>query len=88
MSINHNFFSAPTLPRIYSALCDSQRRVEESIYDVKEMILLRLGPDPGSGWEEEWTSEVQGLLEMDAGWGWRGFWECVCKNVTVSLSCC
>lgn len=52
------------------------------------MILLRLGPHPTSGWEEEWTTEVQGLLEMDAGWGWRGFWECVYKNITVSLSCC
>jgi len=44
------------------------------------MIIHRLGPD---GWKEEWFEEVQGLLERDAGWGWKGFWECVKKNLEV-----
>jgi hypothetical protein len=35
-------------------------------------------------WEFEWMDEVQKLLEMDAGWGWRGFWECVKDNINVS----
>jgi len=47
------------------------------------MIISRLGPDE---WKREWIEEVQGLLERDAGWGWRGFWECVGKNLDVSLS--
>lgn len=37
-------------------------------------------------WEREWTDEVQKVLEMDAGWGWKGFWECVEENVKVSVS--
>jgi hypothetical protein len=84
ISINHNFFSAPTLPRIFLALIISQNRVEESIQDVKEMIIERLGLN--GGWEEEWVEEVQGLLERDAGWGWRGFWDCVQRNLAVCTS--
>ncbi|WVW85244.1 hypothetical protein I302_107282 [Kwoniella bestiolae CBS 10118] len=80
ISINHNFFSSPTLPRIYDTLCRSQARVEESILDVKEMIIQRLG-STGDAWEKEWVEEVQSLLERDAGWNWRGFWETVAKNV-------
>lgn len=39
----------------------------------------------GEGWKEEWIGEVQKLLEMDAGWGWVGFWDCVRKNLEVCL---
>jgi hypothetical protein len=53
--------------------------VENSIQDVKEMIISRLGDN----WKREWVEEVQGLLERDAGWGWRGFWECVERNIDV-----
>ncbi|WVF67688.1 hypothetical protein IAT40_002447 [Kwoniella sp. CBS 6097] len=80
ISINHNFFSSPTLPRIYDTLVQSQKRVEESIADVKDMIIERLGSE-GHEWEGEWVEEVQGLLERDAGWGWRGFWETIAKNI-------
>jgi len=31
----------------------------------------------------EWCEEVQGLLERDAGWGWKGFWEMVRDNLKV-----
>ncbi|WVQ72679.1 hypothetical protein IAR50_002239 [Cryptococcus sp. DSM 104548] len=85
ISINHNFFSFPTIPRIYAALCVSQTRVEESILDVKEMIIDRLGQSDGS-WEKEWFEEVQNLLEMDAGWNWKGFWATVKKNLELSSS--
>ncbi|WVQ95261.1 hypothetical protein IAU59_002356 [Kwoniella sp. CBS 9459] len=80
ISINHNFFASPTLPRIYDTLVQSQDRVEESIADVKDMIIERLGSE-GDEWEKEWVEEVQGLLERDAGWGWRGFWETIEKNL-------
>ncbi|KAK4690040.1 hypothetical protein P7C73_g43, partial [Tremellales sp. Uapishka_1] len=79
ISINHNFFSSPALPRVFESLREAQKRVEESIYDVKEMIIERLGS--AGPWEKEWVAEVQALLEMDAGWGWRGFWECVLHNM-------
>ncbi|WVQ79765.1 hypothetical protein IAT38_001865 [Cryptococcus sp. DSM 104549] len=79
ISINQNFFSSPSLPPIYSTLCTAQLRVEESIADVREMIIDRLGKE--GAWEEEWVREVQGLLEMDAGWGWGGFWGTVRKNL-------
>jgi len=45
------------------------------------MIISRLGDQ----WKREWIEEVQGLLERDAGWGWRGFWECVKRNLDVRL---
>jgi hypothetical protein len=74
---------------VYEALEIAQKAVEESIADVKQMIQFRLGTDPGiesdvPDWEVEWVHEVQTLLEMDAGWGWKGFWECVRYNVIVS----
>lgn len=47
------------------------------------MIQSRLGD--GEGWKEEWVGEVQKLLEMDAGWGWVGFWDCVRENLEVCL---
>ncbi|WRT68737.1 uncharacterized protein IL334_005717 [Kwoniella shivajii] len=80
ISINHNFFASPTLPLIYETLCTSQLRVEEAISDVKEMIIERVGSE-GDLWEKEWVEEVQGLLERDAGWGWKGFWQTVKNNV-------
>ncbi|OCF35815.1 hypothetical protein I316_02308 [Kwoniella heveanensis BCC8398] len=80
ISINHNFFASPTLPRIYHTLAQSQQRVEEAIADVKEMIIERLGSE-SDAWEREWVDEVQGLLERDAGWGWGGFWETIERNV-------
>ena len=86
ISINHNFFSSTTLPHIYRALDEAQKRVEDSIADVKDMIVSRLGTDSPANanvkdWEREWVGEVQGLLERDAGWGWRGFWETVRRNI-------
>lgn len=45
------------------------------------MIISRLGDQ----WKREWVDEVQGLLDRDAGWGWKGFWECVRKNLDVRL---
>lgn len=38
-------------------------------------------------WQLEWAEEVQSLLERDAGWGWKGFWETVSRNVKVSSIC-
>jgi hypothetical protein len=75
--------------------------VEESIDDVRLMILERLGvkPEPGRGdpqasalngqvaeWEEEWMEEVQKLLEMDAGWNWLVFFKTIRNNMIVSLT--
>lgn len=62
----------------------AQHRVEESIADILPMIKQRLGE--GGPWREEWVEEVQALLERDAGWGWRGFWKTVRRNVKVSGS--
>nr|ODN86252.1 hypothetical protein L203_04370 [Cryptococcus depauperatus CBS 7841] len=78
-SINHNFFSSPTLPRIYQNLLERQAEIEESISDVREMIIERLGVQ--GQWEEEWIEEVQKLLKMDAGWDWRDFWSTILSNM-------
>ena len=66
--------------------------MEESLADVKEMVIHRLGAgeqdaskDEMQEWEVEWTEEVQKVLEMDAGWGWKGFWECVELNIKVCV---
>lgn len=72
--------------------------MEESLADAREMIVERLGESGQGGpgdqearvevpdWEQEWTQEVQKVLELDAGWGWQGFWDCVERNLRVSLS--
>jgi hypothetical protein len=96
ISINHNHLNAATLSRVYDALADAQDKVEQSLSDVKEMIIERLGSITADAdaaadatsipaWEEEWTEEVQKVLEMDAGWAWKQFWECVERNLKVSL---
>ncbi|BEI89300.1 uncharacterized protein CcaverHIS019_0206620 [Cutaneotrichosporon cavernicola] len=81
ISINHNFFSSPTLPRVYASLRASHDRCAASIADVLPDIKARLGntmlPDGTRAWEAEWAEEVDGLLARDAGWGWEGFWMCV-----------
>lgn len=56
--------------------------MEDSIADVKDMIIERLGAKDDQ-WEKEWLQEVQNLLQMDAGWDWRGFWETIMKNLKV-----
>lgn len=60
--------------------------MEDSIADVKDMIIARLGAKDDQ-WEKEWFQEVQNLLQMDAGWGWRGFWETIMKNLKVGSEC-
>ena len=84
ISINHNFACSITLPLLFASLLAAQSRVEDSISDVKEMILQRVGRE--GPWEEEWVEEVQGLLERDAGWNWQGFWQMVLRNVKVGTS--
>ncbi|CAK9784586.1 Clavaminate synthase-like protein [Cutaneotrichosporon oleaginosum] len=85
ISINHNFFSSPTLPRVYAALRANHGRCAEGIADVMSDIKTRLGdavlPDGRKAWEAEWAEEVDGLLARDAGWGWKGFWACVRNNL-------
>jgi hypothetical protein len=88
VSINHNFFAAPTLAMVYAALRVSQARCTAAIPDVRDAIRQRLGdvllPDGTAAWEREWAEEVDGLLARDAGWGWGGFWACVRTNLEVS----
>lgn len=81
VSLNHNFFSSVSLPRIYDTTLASQEEVTALILDVKEMIQQRVGID--GPWEREWLEEVQELLRRDAGWGWKGFWQTVLHNLNV-----
>ncbi|GMK53991.1 hypothetical protein CspeluHIS016_0105770 [Cutaneotrichosporon spelunceum] len=85
ISINHNFFSSPTLPRVYAALRSSHDSCVAGIADVLPDIKARLGdtvlPDGRTAWEAEWAEVLDGLLERDAGWGWEGFWTCVRDNL-------
>lgn len=60
--------------------------MEDSIADVKDMIIERLGAKDDQ-WEKEWFQEVQNLLQMDAGWGWREFWGTIMKNLKVGSEC-
>ncbi|RXK36933.1 hypothetical protein M231_05766 [Tremella mesenterica] len=41
ISINHNFFSSPTLLNVFRALENAQSDVEDSLEDVKQMIISR-----------------------------------------------
>ena len=98
ISINQNFANSATIANIYSNLLESLGRVEDSIRDILPMLQQRLGEqiafevtDGGATesimlWEVEWVDEVQKVLEMDAGWGLRGFWDMVLYNLKVSLT--
>jgi DNA-directed RNA polymerase specialized sigma24 family protein len=81
------------MPTIYDNLLKSQARVEEAIDDVKIMLRDHAAQQFGQGvagedgvqeWEVEWFEQVQKLLEMDAGWGLRGFWSMVAYSLRVS----
>lgn len=82
------------MPTIYHNLLQSQARVEEAIDDVKIMLRDHAAKQSGTEssavnddvreWEVEWLEQVQSLLEMDAGWGLRGFWAMVAYNLQVS----
>lgn len=83
------------MPQIYHNLLHSLRRVEDAISDVKILLqeqALKTAKTmmPGSSrdtlsWETEWFEQVQSLLEMDAGWGLRGFWTMVAYNLRVGV---
>ncbi|KAJ9128045.1 hypothetical protein QFC24_000336 [Naganishia onofrii] len=79
------------MPTIYHNLLHSLHRVEDAISDVKELLQeqalktaravdVKSTKEPLS-WEKEWFEQVQSLLEMDAGWGLRGFWSMVLYNL-------
>ncbi|EIW68489.1 hypothetical protein TREMEDRAFT_32435, partial [Tremella mesenterica DSM 1558] len=84
ISINHNFLSSPTLLNVFRALENAQSDVEDSLEDVKRMIISR-----HSGyveeWEKEWIQQVQDILRLDAGWNWSDFWDCVLRNISDSM---
>lgn len=82
VSINQNFASSITMPTVYRKLIQNLERVENSLYDVKEMIQQRLGDE----WELEWVEEVQKVLEMDAGWALQSFAEMIRYNIQVPAS--
>jgi hypothetical protein len=96
ISINQNFANSATIVNIYSNLLESLERVEDSIRDILPMLQQRLSDQTAfmvtcGGvsesimlWEVEWVDEVQKVLEMDAGWGLRGFWDMVLYNLKVS----
>jgi hypothetical protein len=85
------------IAKIYANLLRSLERVEDSIRDILPMLQQRLGEkvafqvQNGSEgcqediyvWEIEWVDEVQKVLEMDAGWGLKGFWDMVLYNLKV-----
>lgn len=78
------------MPTIYHNLLHSQARVEDAIDDVKAMLrehaVERVAGDTEiPDWELEWIEQVQNLLEMDAGWGQRGFWAMIAHNLRVSV---
>jgi hypothetical protein len=85
------------MPTIYRNLLESQARVEEAISDVKTLLRDHAfkpshppnaaSPEVVHPWEVEWLDQVQSLLEMDAGWGLRGFWGMVLHNLRVRLVC-
>lgn len=91
ISINQNFITSFTIPLVYANLLESLQRCEESISDVREMIQQRLGSVKAGRttqvdedvleWEVEWVEQVQSLLEMDAGWNFRGFWDMMLYNL-------
>ncbi|KAJ9109017.1 hypothetical protein QFC21_000343 [Naganishia friedmannii] len=91
ISINQNFASSHIMPTIYHNLLHSLSRVEDAISDVKELLqeqaLKNAEPSDAENteetlsWEKEWFEQVQSLLEMDAGWGLRGFWSMVAYNL-------
>lgn len=94
ISINQNFASSHIMPTIYDNLVKSQTRVEEAIDDVKIMLRDHASQQSRQGgalehgiqnWEVEWVEQVQKLLEMDAGWGLRGFWVMVAYNLRVRI---
>lgn len=75
---------------------ESLRKVEQSIDDIKPLLQQRLGKQVAFQistsetetqdiftWQVEWVEEVQKVLEMDAGWGLKGFWEMVLHNLQV-----
>lgn len=78
ISINQNFASSVTMPIMWRKLLENQARVEASLEDVKGMIRQRLGDDE---WEQEWESEVQKVLAMDAGWDVATFREMLRYNM-------
>lgn len=77
ISINQNFASSVTMPTMFAKLIENQSRVEASLSDVKEMIQQRLGAD----WQDEWSSEVQKVLAMDAGWDIQTFRDMLLCNM-------
>lgn len=95
ISINQNFASSHIMPTIYRNLLESQARVEEAISDVKALLRDHAVQSIDSSktvdsdvqpWEFEWLNQVQSLLEMDAGWGLRGFWGMVLHNLRVRIA--
>jgi hypothetical protein len=96
ISINQNFANSATIANIYANLLESLERVEDSIRDILPMLQQRLGGETAFEivdggvtesvmlWEVEWVDEVQKVLEMDAGWGLKGFWDMVLYNLKVN----
>jgi len=70
LSLNHNWFNAACLKRMYDSLC---REYTLSTFAIRD---LKAGMDP-----MEFEGLVQGLLKANYGMDWNSWWEHVEWNL-------
>jgi len=70
LSLNHNWFNAACLRRMYDSLCREYTLSVNAIRDLKE------GMDV-----VEFEGLVQGLLKANYGMDWESWWELVDWNI-------
>lgn len=70
LSLNHNWFNAACLPRMFQSLCREHDLSTHAIRDLQ---------DDMNGMEFEVL--VQGLLKANYGMDWHGWWEIVQWNM-------
>ena len=71
ISINHNWCNSVNLPSLYTSMCDEVTRVEDALYDVRDMLVdshRGKSDDWEAVWKREFTKVVQDVTQQDAGW--------------------
>lgn len=75
LSLNHNWFNASCLERMYSSLCEQHTLSAEAIADLQDQVE-----------EREFEELVQGLLKANHGLNWAEWWGLIEWNVETRNS--
>ncbi|PWN46116.1 Clavaminate synthase-like protein [Ceraceosorus guamensis] len=77
ISLNHNWINSNNLLSVFHSLCGAIEATKEALVDVRDLLQSADQTNRTVSWKKAWYEQVIGVVEMDQGWAWPGFWRMI-----------